>query len=423
MTARRSLSCALPFVVLTNEDLPSGSMQVVDLLFRVGLVTTEFEARELIAQGVVKLDGLAVLHRTKITRRTAANNDGRFQLTVGRNAVTVQLPPDRTVAELLDALPFRKGRVRRVIAEHPDDGADLALTVASSQGVTVSEADALKRIDDLVVQDPRVMNGQPVFVGTCVPVRVVAVWIQAGASRPGLKEFLKEWFGPITDEMIEAAPLWVQRHPADNPPRSFCEGYSSDQMASGTCDGVPDGVFGIPDPDSAPVVVAGGCEEPGTAMGWLADPTIADEARLSHALLGMQRAAVEAREFVAGFTKADFMGDKRTRKAVLASFYLLADAATMIVAYFPAYAVDHMEVPWKALAGTRPLDLDVDWDLIWRLVQDDLPDLIRGDFSREAMASGRRHQKKGTHLTREEVDASLDKSRQDDAAKPPPCHE
>ncbi|WP_093208599.1 DUF433 domain-containing protein [Variovorax sp. YR750] len=82
---------------------------------------------------------------------------------------------------------------------------------------TAHRAAVLAKAEALVNSDEATMGGEPVFVGTRVPVRTVATWIASGES----KKVIRESFPTLTDEMVEAAPLWVKTHPQRGRPKSF----------------------------------------------------------------------------------------------------------------------------------------------------------------------------------------------------------
>ncbi len=52
-----------------------------------------------------------------------------------------------------------------------------------------------------------------------MPVRTIAAWVGSGET----KAVIKESFPTVSDEMIEAAPLWVRTHPARGRPKSVGE--------------------------------------------------------------------------------------------------------------------------------------------------------------------------------------------------------
>jgi uncharacterized protein (DUF433 family) len=80
-------------------------------------------------------------------------------------------------------------------------------------------AAALEKAEGLVTSDDQIMGGEPVFAGTRVPVRTVASWVASGEP----PEAIRKSFPTLSDEMIEAAPLWARTHPQRGRPKSFRE--------------------------------------------------------------------------------------------------------------------------------------------------------------------------------------------------------
>jgi uncharacterized protein (DUF433 family) len=67
----------------------------------------------------------------------------------------------------------------------------------------------LRRANRLVVVDPEIMGGQPVFRGTRVPVHLIVDLLSQGETH----ERLREDYPRVTDEMIRLAPLYAEAHP------------------------------------------------------------------------------------------------------------------------------------------------------------------------------------------------------------------
>ncbi len=100
-------------------------------------------------------------------------------------------------------------------------------------------------------------------------------------------------------------------------------------------------------------------------------------ARDDATLLDILRAARLALEFCAGLDKAGFLTDLKTQAAVLHELLVLGEATKRLSAEFRD---EHSDVPWKAIAGMRDRLLhgydDVDLDLVWKTLEEDLPPLI-----------------------------------------------
>lgn len=75
---------------------------------------------------------------------------------------------------------------------------------------------ALRRARSLVVTDPEILGGEPVFRGTRVPVHSIAAMLEQGSTEA---EILKA-YPRITAEMIRLAPGYVQAYPIRGRPRS-----------------------------------------------------------------------------------------------------------------------------------------------------------------------------------------------------------
>ena len=75
---------------------------------------------------------------------------------------------------------------------------------------------ALRRARSVVVTDPEILGGQPVFRGTRVPVHAVAALQEQGAAEA---DILKA-YPRITAEMVRLAPAYAHAYPIRGRPRS-----------------------------------------------------------------------------------------------------------------------------------------------------------------------------------------------------------
>ena len=98
-----------------------------------------------------------------------------------------------------------------------------------------------------------------------------------------------------------------------------------------------------------------------------------DEARL----LDMLLAARDAREFVLGFSREEFVADKRTHSAVCLKLETIGEAARAVSPHFQRA---HPQLPWNGLAGLRNRIVHeyfrLDLNILWEIVQTELPVLI-----------------------------------------------
>lgn len=99
-----------------------------------------------------------------------------------------------------------------------------------------------------------------------------------------------------------------------------------------------------------------------------------DTIRLQHIL----DEAGEALRFVGGYSFADFKNDSKTVHAVLRAIEIIGEAAAKIS---PEYKNLHPQVPWDQIVGMRNhlvhVYFDVDYETVWKTVQDDIPRLIK----------------------------------------------
>ena len=73
----------------------------------------------------------------------------------------------------------------------------------------------LRRARRLVVSDPEIMGGDPVFRGTRVPVHLIAELVAQGSTQADLLES----YPRLTAEMIRLAPVYAAAYPLRGRPR------------------------------------------------------------------------------------------------------------------------------------------------------------------------------------------------------------
>ena len=62
---------------------------------------------------------------------------------------------------------------------------------------------------------------------------------------------------------------------------------------------------------------------------------------------------MDARSFVDGLCRVDFLADRRTQQAVIMSLVILGEASTRIMDRYAEFATKHPEVPWRDMHGMR----------------------------------------------------------------------
>lgn len=94
-------------------------------------------------------------------------------------------------------------------------------------------------------------------------------------------------------------------------------------------------------------------------------------------LLDMLLSSRDAVEFASDITYAEFRESRLHRNAILKSVEIVGEAASRVSA--GAREV-HNEIPWGEIIGMRNRIVhayfEIDIELVWRVVEDDLPKLI-----------------------------------------------
>ena len=94
----------------------------------------------------------------------------------------------------------------------------------------------------------------------------------------------------------------------------------------------------------------------------------------------MLTAANDARRFIDGMSKEDFLADKRTQQAVVMSLVIIGEAAARIMDKHSEFITDHPEIPWRGMRGMRNRVahgyFEVNLDVVWDTTQTALPDLL-----------------------------------------------
>jgi uncharacterized protein (DUF433 family) len=89
------------------------------------------------------------------------------------------------------------------------NGAALLIKIGTARRAVESQLRQLARMGEMVVSDPEIMRGTPVFKGTRIPVDLVADMLSQGAS---VEEIL-EGYPTLSKEKIAIAPLYMRAYP------------------------------------------------------------------------------------------------------------------------------------------------------------------------------------------------------------------
>ncbi len=123
----------------------------------------------------------------------------------------------RLEAEGVRLLPLAARReVARIIVSKPDvntgvvsGGSALVIEVENARREVDEELKRLRKVQRMVVSDPEIMRGTPVFQGTRIPVDLLAPMVAQGAT---IGEIL-EGYRALNREQVELAPLSMLAFP------------------------------------------------------------------------------------------------------------------------------------------------------------------------------------------------------------------
>jgi uncharacterized protein (DUF433 family) len=89
------------------------------------------------------------------------------------------------------------------------EGSALVIEVKTARLELDQDIKKLERIENMIVSDPEVMRGTPVYRGTRIPVELIADMLSQGAN----PEEILEGYPALNKEKIELAPLYVRAFP------------------------------------------------------------------------------------------------------------------------------------------------------------------------------------------------------------------
>lgn len=122
----------------------------------------------------------------------------------------------RLEAEGVRLLPLAARReVARAVESTPDleamklkGGDALVIEVKSARRAVEQELVRLRKVQRMVVSDPEIMRGTPVFRGTRIPVELVADMLTQGVSE---QEILEGY--ALSSAQVKAAPFYMKAFP------------------------------------------------------------------------------------------------------------------------------------------------------------------------------------------------------------------
>ena len=179
-------------------------------------------------------------HDTLFTPTEAAVLTG-LSLKAVNNAIdskTVSAVPGEERGRLLDAralvflsierrlsdriAPELRRKVFDALAEAPRDvvsleGGLIKIDLRQPRRELAASLRDLRRARQMVISDPEILGGDPVFRGTRVPVHMVAQLVAQGSSSADLIE----GYPRLTAEMIRLAPIYANAYPLRGPRRKL----------------------------------------------------------------------------------------------------------------------------------------------------------------------------------------------------------
>jgi uncharacterized protein (DUF433 family) len=96
------------------------------------------------------------------------------------------------------------------------DGGFLTIDLREPRRELATSLRTLRRARDVVVSDPDIMGGDPVFRGTRVPVHLIATLVGQGSTETDLLE----GYPRLTAEMVRLAPIYAAAYPLRGRPRA-----------------------------------------------------------------------------------------------------------------------------------------------------------------------------------------------------------
>lgn len=160
--------------------------------------------------------GLAGVHKA-IDSRLIRPRSARSGATIRRLLTKNQLVYLQLEAEGLRLLPVGTRReIAASIQRSPKvdllaigNGTVLFVEFKAARRKVEGQLKQLAHVEDLVVSDPEIMRGTPVFKGTPIPVDLVADMLAQGATA----QEIHEGYPTLSKEKIAVAPLYVRAFP------------------------------------------------------------------------------------------------------------------------------------------------------------------------------------------------------------------
>jgi uncharacterized protein (DUF433 family) len=175
--------------------------------------TTEYTPAQASAVANLPLPAVHKLIERRLIRPRRLRTGRSIQRMLSREQVLYM----RLEAEGVRLLPIAARRaIAKKIESSPEidsvflmEGSAVVIQVKSVRLELDHELARLRRVESLIVSDPEIMRGSPVYRGTRIPVDLIASMLSQGASA----EEILAGYPALDKEKVELAPLYVQAFP------------------------------------------------------------------------------------------------------------------------------------------------------------------------------------------------------------------
>ena len=182
--------------------------------------TTEYTPAQASAVANLPLPAVHKLIERRLIRPRRRRTGRSIQRMLSREQVLYL----RLEAEGVRLLPIAARRaIAKKIVSSPEidtvilaEGPALTIQVKSVRLELDQDLRRLKRAENMIVSDPEIMRGTPVYRGTRIPVELIADMLIQGAK----PEEILEGYPALDRERVELAPLYVQAFPRHGRPAS-----------------------------------------------------------------------------------------------------------------------------------------------------------------------------------------------------------
>lgn len=93
----------------------------------------------------------------------------------------------------------------------------------------------------------------------------------------------------------------------------------------------------------------------------------------------MLATAIQARSYIEGLSKEDFLADPKTQDAVILKLLVIGELAAKLLDEYTVFVASYPTIPWHQMKGMRNRMahgyFERDMDVVWDTVQTALPEL------------------------------------------------